>query len=146
MKTPLLISRCLLGENTKYNGKNNYVDNIELLKDKYELFLCCPEVMGGLSIPRDPSEIKNDIVISNKGKDVTNEFLLGAKKTIDIVKRNNIKLALLKDNSPSCGSTMIYDGSFSKKKIVGMGITAKKLKELGVQIFTENEIETLINM
>ena len=65
MKTPLLISRCLLGENTKYNGKNNYVDNIELLKDKYELFLCCPEVMGGLSIPRDPSEIKNDIVISN---------------------------------------------------------------------------------
>ena len=146
MKTPLLISRCLLGENTKYNGKNNYVDNIELLKDKYELFLCCPEVMGGLSIPRDPSEIKNEIVISNKGKDVTNEFLLGAEKTIDIVKRNNIKLALLKDNSPSCGSTMIYDGSFSQKKIVGMGITAKKLKELGVQIFTENEIEILINM
>ena len=94
-------------------------------------------------------EANNDYslkIVNDKGKDVTNEFLLGAEKTIDIVKRNNIKLALLKDNSPSCGSTMIYDGSFSQKKIVGMGITAKKLKELGVQIFTENEIETLINM
>ena len=85
----LLISSCLAGNNTKYNGKNNYLPLIEKLKDKYNLIVICPEVMGGLSIPRDPSEIKGDKVISNKGNDVTKEYNLGAKIALELAKKYN---------------------------------------------------------
>ncbi|MBQ3253346.1 MAG: DUF523 domain-containing protein [Acholeplasmatales bacterium] len=140
----LLISSCLLGNNTKYNGKNNYNPKIELLKDKYEFIVICPEVMGGLTIPRDPSEINFDSVISSKGIDVTHEFNKGAEIALDIVIKNNIKIALLKDGSPSCGSTKIYDGSFKGVKIDGQGITVRKLEKLGIKVYNENQIDELL--
>ena len=140
----LLISACLLGVNCKYNGKNNYNPLIEELKKKYELIPICPEVMGGLSIPRDPSEIKGDLVISNKGNDVTSNYLSGAYQALQLVGISNITKAVLKDGSPSCGSTYIYDGTFTKNKINGMGITAKLLKENNIIIYNENEIEELL--
>ena len=142
----LLISACLLGVNCKYNGKNNYNSQIEELKKKYELVPICPEVMGGLSIPRDPSEIKDDKVISNKGNDVTANFLSGAYQALQLVDISNIKIALLKDGSPSCGSSYIYDGTFSKNRISGMGITAKLLNDNSIKIYNENEIEELLNL
>lgn len=140
----LLISGCLIGNNTKYNGLNNYAPLVEKLKEKYELIVCCPEVDGGLSIPRNPSEIKGNKVISSMGVDVTKEFNIGAKKTLELVKKYNIKNALLKEGSPSCGTNYIYDGTFTGTKINGLGVTAKLLKENGVLLFNEKEIEKLL--
>ena len=140
----LLISSCLVGNNTKYNGKNNYLPLIEKLKDKYNLIVICPEVMGGLSIPRDPSEIKGDKVISNKGNDVTKEYNLGAKIALDLAKKYNCKKALLMEKSPSCGVKKIYDGTFSKNLIDGMGITTKLLYENKIEVYSKDEIDLLL--
>ena len=140
----LLISSCLIGNNTKYNGKNNYIKEIEQLKLKYELIPICPEVLGGLSIPRDPSEINNDKVISINNKDVTKEFNIGANKALNIALLNNIKYALLKDGSPSCGNTYIYDGTFKNNKIDGIGITTKLLKSHNIKIYNENNFNELL--
>ena len=140
----LLISSCLLGNNVKYNGKNNYIKEVELLKNKYNLIVICPEVMGGLPIPRIPSEILNGKVINKEGIDVTNNFNKGAEETIKLVKKYNIKKALLKEGSPSCGSHYIYDGTFSGIKVDGYGVTTKKLIELGLDIYSEKEIEKLL--
>lgn len=144
MKDSLLISGCLLGNNTKYNGKNNYIEGIDKLKDKYNLIVICPEVMGGLSIPRDPSEIKDGNVYSNKGLDVTNEFNKGALLAYELAVKHNCKAALLKDGSPSCGSKKIYDGSFNGNKIDGDGITVRMLRKLDIKIYTESEIDKLL--
>lgn len=140
----LLISACILGTNCKYNGKNNYNPLVEKLKERYILIPICPEEMGGLSTPRNPSEILNDKVISSKGDDVTNNFFDGANKALDIAKKENISKALLKEGSPSCGSNYIYDGTFTKTKINGMGITARLLKNNNIKIYTEDEIELLL--
>ena len=134
----IMVSACLLGYNVKYDGKNNLnEDLIEFLKD-YEVISICPEVMGGLFIPRIPAEIIKDKVINKEGIDVTNEYNLGAEKTLEIAKENDIKIAILKENSPSCGSNYIYDGTFSHKKIDGNGITAKILRENGIIVLSEN--------
>ena len=138
------ISSCLVGNNTKYNGKNNYLPLIEKLKDKYNLIVICPEVMGGLSIPRDPSEIKGDKVISNKGNDVTKEYNLGAKIALELAKKYNCKKALLMEKSPSCGVKKIYDGTFSKNLIDGMGITTKLLYENKIEVYSKDEIDLLL--
>lgn len=140
----ILISACLIGINCKYNGKNNYIDLIEKLKQKYELIPICPETLGGLSIPRDPSEIINDKVISINNKDVTDNFILGANKALQIAINNNITIAILKDGSPSCGNNYIYDGTFSKNKINGKGITTRLLLQNNIKIYSELEIELLL--
>lgn len=144
MKEKIIVSSCILGNNTKYNGGNNYNPLIEKIKEKYDIIIICPEVMGGLSTPRDPSEIKGDTVINNKGIDVTFEFNKGANIAYELALKHNIKKAILKDGSPSCGSIKIYDGTFSGNKIIGQGVAVKRLKELGIDIFTENEIEKLL--
>ena len=87
----LLISACILGINCKYNGKNNYNPLVEKLKERYILIPICPEEMGGLSTPRNPSEILNDKVISSAGDDVTNNFFDGANKALDIAKKRKYK-------------------------------------------------------
>ncbi len=145
MKEKLLISACLCGKNTKYNGKNNKID-ISLLESRFELILICPEVMGGLSTPRNPSEIRGNKVFSNFGLDVTDNFNLGARLSLDIVFKNNIKYALLKESSPSCGVNKVYDGTFSGNKINGMGITTKLLKENGIIVYSEDDIDKLLNL
>ena len=144
MKEKLLISSCLLGNNVKYNGKNNYIEGIEALKELYDLVIICPEVMGGLSIPRIPSEIRNNQVFNKEGLNVTNEFLKGANIALDLVNKHNIKYALLKDGSPSCGSTYIYDGTFNSIKINNFGMTVRLLKEKNIIIYTENNWKELL--
>lgn len=146
MKEKLLISACLCGQNTKYNGKNNLIDRLEELKNHFELILICPEVMGGLSTPRNPSEIKGNKVVSNQGKDVTKEFTKGASKAKDIALYQNIKYALLKEASPSCGVHQVYDGTFSGTKVLGQGTTTKLLLEQGILIFNEYEIDQLLSI
>lgn len=146
MKEKLLISACLCGQNTKYSGGNNALKNLELLKQKFILIPICPEVMGGLPTPRDPSEQKGNRVFSNKGKDVTKEFELGAYTALRIAKENGATLALLKESSPSCGTHLIYDGSFSGTKIAGEGVAAKLLRENQIRVYSENEIEKLLGL
>ena len=146
MKPKLLISACLCGKNTKYSGGNNLIPDLAKIEEKFELYLVCPEVDGGLTTPRNPSEQIGDKVVSNKGVDVTYEFNLGAKIALDVCKKNDIKYALLKESSPSCGSNLIYDGTFSGKKINGMGVAAKLLKENNVLVFSENEIEKILKI
>ena len=134
----IMVSACLLGYNVKYNGKNNLNSElVDYLKD-YEVFSVCPEVMGGLNILRVPSEIKNNQVINKNGEDVTNEYTKGALKTLEIAKKENIKIAILKENSPSCGSNYIYDGTFTHNVINGEGITVKLLRENGITVLNEN--------
>ena len=140
----LLVPACLLGENTKYNGKNNYIPLIEKIKERYNIITICPEVMGGLSIPRDPSEIINDKIINKKMKDVTEEYNRGAQLALNLALRYNCKKALLKEKSPSCGVKYIYDGTFTKNLINGMGITTRLLSSNNIVVYSENEIESLL--
>ena len=154
----ILISSCLLGEDVRYDGNNSSIafdpkfsfSAKELFMDilcENEIYSFCPEVSGGLGIPRISAEIvKNDkpfIVKNQEGLDVTINFLLGAKKALDICKEENIKVALLKSKSPSCGNKEIYDGTFSSNLINGQGLTAKLLEENGIKVFNENELKEL---
>ena len=142
----LLISACLAGENCKYSGGNNFIGETALasLGDKYELVSACPEVMGGLSVPRIPCEIIGGKVMNERGEDVTAQFKAGAELTADICERQGIKKALLKEKSPSCGSGRIYDGTFSHTVIAGDGVTAQRLRALGIALYGESEIEKLL--
>lgn len=149
----IIVSACLLGENCKYSGGNNKSENvIKYLEDK-EYILVCPEQLGGLSTPRNPSEIitygnkdGNDVlsgctkVLSNKGIDVTKNFIQGAEETLKIAKEHNAKTAILKAGSPSCGYKKIYDGTFLDNKIQGMGVTAAILNKENIALLDEDDI------
>jgi len=133
-KEKILVSSCLLGLNCKYNGGNNYSKEIdEFLKD-YDVIPICPEIMGGLSTPRVPSEKIGDKVITKDGRDVTEQYKKGAEETLFLAQKYHVKKALLKLKSPSCGSGKIYDGTFSHTLIDGDGVTAELLKNNGIEI------------
>ena len=140
----ILISACLVGDKTKYDGKSNYNPLIKDLLEKYELIPFCPEVEGGLSIPRKPSERIGDKVINSAGKDVTKQFALGAEKAYNICMYLGIITIILKENSPSCGVNQIYDGTFSHKLIDGQGYTAEYLSSKGIKVLSENDISSLL--
>lgn len=144
MKEKILISACLIGDNTRYDGKSCKNDDVLKLTKYYDLIPICPEVNGGLKTPRDPSEIKGNKVISSKGKDVTSYYQDGAFLAESICHLFSIKLAILKENSPSCGVNFIHDGTFSGNLIKGKGITTERLEKLGVKCITENQINELI--
>ena len=140
----ILISACLIGDKTRYDGKSNYTPLIKDLLQKYELVPFCSEVEGGLSVPRKPSEIVKDKVMSIDGKDVTRNYQKGAELALNICKYLDIKVAILKDGSPACGVHEIHDGSFKGRKIKGMGITASLLSKNGIKVISEDEITTLL--
>ena len=154
----ILVSSCLLGEDTRYDGAISSVamnqkfkfSQKELFMDimcENEIFSVCPEVAGGLGIPRNKAEIvsqnKPFKVLDLEQNDVTINFLLGAKKALDICLENNIKVALFKSKSPSCGNTAIYDGTFSENLVEGKGLSARLLEENGIKVFNEYELEEL---
>ena len=142
----VIVSACLLGINTKYNGNSNINEGVIALKDKFILIPVCPEQLGGLTTPRIPAEIqKNGSVHNKNGEDVTENFLRGANETLKLARLFNIKYALLKDGSPSCGVHFIYDGTFSGKKIRSKGVTARLLMNNGIKVFSENDIKEFIN-
>ena len=141
----ILISKCLLGENCKYNGRNNLREYLVNIQDKVEFIPVCPEVMGGLPTPRIPSKIRDEKVYNEIELDVTRNYLEGATKVLEIAKENKVKYAIFKERSPSCGVHNIYDGNFSKKTIKGKGITTRLLEENGIKVYSDEEIEELIN-
>lgn len=135
----ILVSACLLGENTKYDGKNNYNPLIEKVKENYDIIPICPEVMGGLKTPRVPSEVRRNSVYTKNGKNVTNEFYSGASTTLQIAKYNRVTKAILKENSPSCGVHKIYNGLFNGLLINEAGITTRKLLANNIECYTLEE-------
>ena len=140
----ILISACLVGDNTKYNGGNNLTPFLDALLEKYELVPFCPEVEGGLKTPREPNERKKDKVVDSKGRDNTRAFEKGAELAYNICLYLGINKAILKECSPSCGVNEIYDGNFNHKKIKGMGVTAQYLKLKGIEVYSENDIGKLL--
>lgn len=137
----VLVSACLIGENCKYNGGNNLNKKLmDFLKDK-EVISVCPEVLGGLDIPRNPGEIVDGVVRNADGTSVDFEYRSGAEKALYIAKANHIDLAILQSRSPSCGVNQIYDGTFSGIKIKGHGVFATRLIEEGFKVL---DIEDLV--
>ena len=140
----ILISACLVGDKTKYDGKSNYNPKINDLLEKYELVPFCPEVEGGLPVPRESSERHNDKVITTSGRNVTKQFEKGAELALNICQYLGIRIAILKENSPSCGVKNIYNGKFEHKLIPGSGVTAELLKRKGIKVISEEEIDSLL--
>lgn len=139
----VVISACLLGVACRYDGGWREYD-LKNLKEKYNLIPVCPEIYGGLPTPRIPGEIAGDRVVNRDGVDVTGQYEKGARETLHIARLFGAKYALLKAKSPSCGSGKVYDGTFSSVLVDGDGITARLLKEYGIEIFNENEIDDLL--
>lgn len=141
----LLISACLLGVECKYSGGSNALpeETIEKLRTRYRLIPVCPETAGGLPTPRDPSERLGERVVSCRGADITAQFKKGAEAALTLARRYGCTTALMKEHSPSCGSGLIYDGSFSGKLVKGDGCAAELLKAAGVSVVGENVTELL---
>lgn len=154
----ILISACLLGIRVRYDGLILPVSNrlIDALKQMPNIIPFCPEVTGGLPVPRLPSEISGGdgrlvidgkaVVNDIKGNDVTSYFITGAEKALEAAINNNIRAAILKEKSPSCGSAFIYDGTFTKTLKSGRGVTAALLEKHGIRVFNETEIEDALKI
>lgn len=146
----IVISGCLCGIKCKYNGEDNGNKNIIEMARKYGFIPICPEQLGGLSTPREPSEIVvgnakdvlrgNGKILNIKGQDVTEQFVKGAMESLKIANMFGAKVAILKSKSPSCGYGEVYDGSFKGVLKEGNGVTAELFLQNGIEIYTENDI------
>ncbi|MCP4494134.1 MAG: DUF523 domain-containing protein [Gammaproteobacteria bacterium] len=144
----LLVSACLLGEPVRYDGQCKPLTSqaLETLQKQNRIIAFCPEVAGGLSTPRQPAEIQfgDGGVKTVTGEDVTEVFQSGARQALKICQQNDIRIAILTALSPSCGSSQIYDGSFSQRLIEGAGITTRLLRANGVKVFSQYQIGAAI--
>ena len=136
----VMVSACLLGENCKYSGGNNRNEKLLSLLAGHDVIPVCPEVLGGLPVPRIPAEIVDGIVTSREGISVDAEFRRGAAAALDIAKSENVDLIVLQPRSPSCGVGMIYDGSFSGKLIPGNGIFAALAVDAGFRVINADDL------
>ena len=148
----VLISACLLGERVRYDGNALPVSDGILKKWMRDgrAVQVCPEVIAGMGIPRPPAEISNGDggavldgtakVLDRTGKDVTDAFLKGALVAMSLCQHNEIRIAVLAEGSPSCGSSMVYDGSFSGLKTAGAGVTTALLRKNGIRVFNQHEL------
>ena len=138
-----IVSKCLLGYNCKYNGGNNRNEEVlEFCKNK-SIVAVCPEEAGGLKSPRPPAEIIDNLVIDKVGEDLTDAFTKGAEISLKYAldKNETIEGAILKANSPSCGAGTIYDGTFSHVKVKGDGMFARRLRDIGIDLMTEEDFK-----
>lgn len=139
----ILVSACLLGVACRYDGKSKPNEDVIALMNKYNLIPFCPEITGGLSTPRHPSEIVDDKVLNDIGEDVTAQYNKGAEEALRIAKMYNCKYAILKEKSPSCGKGKIHNGKFDGGYVEGNGVTAKLFLENGIEVLGESEIKAL---
>lgn len=135
-----VVSSCLAGIKCRYDGKCKKNDYVTSLVEKGLAYPMCPEVLGGLKIPRDPAEINGDKVITKNGVDVTENYYNGACRVLEYCKKHNIKKAILMDKSPSCG-LRTYDGTFSETLIDKKGITSKMLIENGIEVVSSDSLK-----
>lgn len=149
----IIVSACLCGLNTRYDGKNNLNEKIASLLKEGKAIAVCPEQLGNLSTPRPPHEIQGGDgeavlkgiakVVSIEGMDSTSYFIKGAEETLKIAIEAHATCAILKAKSPSCGYGKIYDGTFTKNLIEGNGVTAELLKRNKIRVFTEENIQNI---
>lgn len=149
----ILVSACLLGSKVRYNGSDFQFESnvLEEWGSQGRIVPFCPEICGGLTIPRPSAEIQGQggeavldgegHVINIKGHDVTAAFIEGAMKALEAARENKVKLSILKENSPSCGSSTIYDGTFTGTLKSGHGVTAALFERNGIRVFSEKEIQ-----
>lgn len=136
----LLVSACLLGVKCRYDGGSKYCDASAGLLERYDLVPVCPELLGGLPIPRTPCELRAGAVVTADGTDRTEAFRLGAGRAVALARKVGAKKALLKANSPSCGLGKIYDGTFTGRLVAGDGLAAAALKAAGLTVRTEQDM------
>ena len=136
----IMVSACLLGQKCKYNGGDNYSEAVAEYIKGHEIIPVCPEVEGGLPIPRIPSEIVNGVVTNAEGENVDREFRKGAELCLKKALEEHVDLAILQSRSPSCGVNQIYDGTFTGKLISGKGVFARLLEENGIKTIDVEEI------
>lgn len=136
----IMVSACLLGDNVKYNGGNNRHEKVLEYIKGHEVVPVCPEMLGGLPVPRAPGEIQDGIVRNEDGTSVDYEYRTGAAKALEIAESERIDMAILQSRSPSCGVNQIYDGSFTGRKIKGMGVFARLLSENGYKVVDAEDI------
>ena len=136
----ILVSACLLGENCKYNGGNNYSPVVaEFIKDK-EVLTICPEMMAGMGCPRTPIEIVDGVLTDRNGNNVDAAMREAIEKAMEMIRKEDIQCAVLQSRSPTCGVNQIYDGSFSGKLINGSGLFAQALKDASYQVIDAEDI------
>jgi uncharacterized protein YbbK (DUF523 family) len=139
----VLVSACLLGEKVRYHGGDARCSNETLARwqDEGRVVPFCPEVAGGLPVPRPAAEIVASRVLTRDGVDVSAHFLEGARQAAALAAREGIRVAVLKEGSPSCGSSFVYDGSFTGARRPGKGLTASLLEEQGLRVFAEHQLD-----
>ena len=142
----ILISACLLGLSCRYDGNSKGLDRalIEKLQAKHTLIPACPEQLGGLPTPRNPSERIGEGIFMDTGADVTAQYRRGAEQALYLAKMFGCEAAILKERSPSCGSGEIYDGTFSGSLTAGDGVTAEMFKAAGIPVYGESRVEELL--
>ena len=139
----ILVSACLLGLPCRYDGRSIPSDNVIALKEKYNLIPVCPEIYGGLTTPRVPSERVGEKVFMRDGRDVTENYRRGAECALKMCEIYGIDTAILKAKSPSCGKGAICDGSFSGRLTEGNGVAAELLISHGIRVYTETDLDEL---
>ena len=130
----VLVSACLLGDNCKYDGGNNRNESVIKFVAGHKVVPVCPEVLGGLPTPREPSELIGNRVINKDGISVDEQFRTGAKEALTIALENEVDMAILQSRSPSCGVNEVYDGTFTETLIPGRGIFAQMLDDAGIKV------------
>jgi len=136
----ILVSACLLGENCKYNGGNNFSAAAARLAQDHQVIRVCPEVLAGLGIPRTPIEIVNGVLTDRKGKCVDDVLRKTVAELVAGLKNQKIDCAILQSRSPTCGVNQVYDGTFTGKLIPGMGVFARGLEDAGIKVIDVEDI------
>ncbi len=154
MSDQVLVSACLLGAAVRYHGGSATCEHPILVQwlEEGRVVAVCPEVEGGLGVPRPPAEIAASAgglrvlrgeaaVVTNQGVNVSPQFIAGAARAVELTRERGICVAVLKEGSPSCGSGSVYDGSFQGVRVPGLGVTAAALTAAGIQVFSESQLE-----
>lgn len=150
----ILTSACLTGLKVRYNGTDSLDERIQKLVLENKAVTVCPELMGGFSTPREPAEIIGGdgedvldgkaIVVEKSGRDVTELYIKGAYATLQKALELSVTMVVLKEYSPSCGSSMIYNGDFNGTKLVGAGVTTALLRRNNIVVFSEEDVSDLL--
>ena len=136
----IMVSACLLGENCKYNGGNNLNPELLRLLAGHTVIPVCPEVLGGLPVPRIPAEIVNGAVVNREGISVDDAFRRGAEKALELAAAERPDLVILQSRSPSCGTRQVYDGTFSVTLVRGKGVFAEMVANAGFRVMDAEEV------
>lgn len=139
----IAVSACLLGQNCKYNGGNNKNEAVLRFLEGKEVIPVCPEVLGGLPVPRIPAEIRDGVAWNKNGENVDAEFKRGVELTLAALEEEDIELAVLQSRSPTCGVKQIYDGTFTGTLTEGQGLLVRALMEKGYRVIDAEDIQNL---